>query len=46
MQLFVGPPRANRYLIVINEDAGLLAWADPLLDITPDVVKTLDLAAK
>ncbi len=28
-------------LVVFNEDAGLIAWADPSLDITPEVVKQL-----
>jgi Skp family chaperone for outer membrane proteins len=28
-------------LFVINEDDGLLAWADPVADITPEVVKRL-----
>ena len=28
-------------LLVINEDAGLIAWADPGLDITPEVVARL-----
>ena len=27
--------------MVINEDAGLIAWADPALDVTPDVLKLL-----
>jgi hypothetical protein len=26
---------------VINEDEGLLAWSDPVADITPDVVRRL-----
>lgn len=29
-------------LLVFDEDAGVLAWADPLLDVTPDVVERLD----
>jgi outer membrane protein len=29
-------------LLVINEDAGLVAWADPVLDITPEIVKRID----
>ena len=28
--------------LVINEDVGLIAWADPSLDITQEVVKRLD----
>jgi len=28
-------------LFVINEDEGLIAWADPAADITPDVVRRL-----
>ena len=28
-------------LLVINEDEGLIAWADPVADITPDVVQRL-----
>jgi Skp family chaperone for outer membrane proteins len=38
--------KAKGLRMVINEDSGLLAWADPTLDITSEVVKTLDLAAK
>jgi outer membrane protein len=34
--------RDKRLLLVINEDEGLIAWADPSLDITPDVIKRLD----
>ena len=30
------------YLFVLNEDSGLLAWANPALDITPDVVKRMN----
>jgi len=29
-------------LLVLNEDAGLIAWADSMLDITADVVKRLN----
>jgi outer membrane protein len=29
-------------LFVINEDEGLIAWADPAADITPDVVRRLN----
>jgi Skp family chaperone for outer membrane proteins len=25
-------------LFVVNQDSGVLAWADPKLDITPDVI--------
>ena len=30
------------FLFVFNEDSGLLAWADPSVDITSDVVKRLN----
>lgn len=33
--------RERNLLFVINEDAGVLAWANPALDITADVVKKL-----
>lgn len=33
--------RRTALLMVINEDAGLIAWADPALDVTPDVLKLL-----
>ena len=33
--------RERNLLFVINEDAGVLAWANPVLDITDDVVKRL-----
>ena len=33
--------KERNLLFVINEDAGLLAWANPSLDITADVVKRL-----
>jgi outer membrane protein len=33
--------REKNLLFVINEDAGVLAWANPALDITADVVKKL-----
>ena len=32
-------------LLVINEDEGFIAWADPAADITPDVVKRLETQA-
>ena len=38
--------KAKNLRLVFNEDVGLLAWADPTLDITSEVVKRLDLAAK
>ena len=38
--------KAKKLRIVINEDSGFLAWADPTLDITEEIVKALDLAAK
>ena len=34
--------KERRLLFVLNEDAGLLAWANPTLDITADVVKRLN----
>jgi Skp family chaperone for outer membrane proteins len=33
--------RERNLLFVINEDAGMLAWANPALDITGDVVRRL-----
>ena len=33
--------KERNLLFVINEDTGLLAWANPALDITADVVKRL-----
>ena len=30
------------FLFVFNEDAGLLAWVNPALDVTADVVKRLN----
>ena len=30
------------FLFVLNEDSGLLAWANPALDITAEVVKRMD----
>ncbi|HVG70756.1 MAG TPA: OmpH family outer membrane protein [Vicinamibacterales bacterium] len=30
------------FLFVLNEDSGLLAWANPALDITADVVKKMN----
>jgi len=30
------------FLLVFNEDSGMLAWANPALDITADVVKRLN----
>jgi Skp family chaperone for outer membrane proteins len=32
--------------LVFNADAGVLAWSDPALDITPDVVQRVDLAGR
>lgn len=32
-------------LLVVNEDEGLLAWADPIADITPEVIRRLNPAA-
>jgi outer membrane protein len=29
-------------LLVINEDVGLVAWADPALDLTPEIIKRID----
>ena len=29
-------------LLVVNEDAGLLAWADPVADITPEVIRRMN----
>jgi Skp family chaperone for outer membrane proteins len=34
--------RDKGLLLVINEDAGLFAWADPRLDITSEVVKRVN----
>ncbi len=34
--------KERNLLFVINEDAGLLAWANPTLDITADVVTRLN----
>ena len=34
--------KERRLLFVLNEDVGLLAWANPSLDITADVVKRLN----
>jgi|KBSSwiStaDraftv2_1062776.scaffolds.fasta_scaffold49499_3 outer membrane protein len=34
-------------LFVINEDQGLIAWADPVADITPEIIRRLEpLAAR
>jgi Skp family chaperone for outer membrane proteins len=33
--------RERGFLFVLNEDSGLLAWANPTLDITADVVKKM-----
>jgi Skp family chaperone for outer membrane proteins len=33
--------RERGFLFVLNEDSGLLAWANPALDITEDVVKRI-----
>jgi Skp family chaperone for outer membrane proteins len=32
-------------LLVVNEDEGLIAWADPVADITPEVVRRLNALA-
>ena len=32
-------------LLVVNEDEGLLAWADPVADITPEVIRRMSPAA-
>jgi outer membrane protein len=29
-------------LLVVNEDEGLLAWADPVADISPDVIRRMN----
>jgi len=29
-------------LLVVNEDEGLIAWADPVADITTEVVRRLE----
>jgi outer membrane protein len=34
--------KEKQLLLVFDIDSGLLAWADPSLDITPDIVKRLD----
>jgi Skp family chaperone for outer membrane proteins len=32
----------RRLLFVVNQDSGVLAWADPRLDITPDVITAVN----
>ena len=39
---FLGIRRASGFLFVLNEDSGLLAWANPALDITAEVVKRMN----
>lgn len=34
--------KQKNLLVVFNEDAGLIAWADPQLDITADVVRRVE----
>jgi len=34
--------KEKQLLLVFDVDSGLLAWADPSLDITPDIVKRLN----
>lgn len=34
--------KERRLLLVVNEDEGLIAWADPVADITAEVVKRLE----
>ena len=34
--------RDRALLIVLNQDAGLIAWADPALDVTAEVVARLN----
>jgi Skp family chaperone for outer membrane proteins len=34
--------KSKAVLLVLNADAGTFAWADPTLDITPDVVREVD----
>ncbi len=34
--------RSRGLLLVLNEDAGVVAWSDPALDITPEVVRRVD----
>jgi Skp family chaperone for outer membrane proteins len=38
--------KRRRLLFVLNQDSGVLAWADPNLDITADVVAAVDQPAK
>jgi Skp family chaperone for outer membrane proteins len=40
-----GVVKARDLKLVLNEDAGLVAWADPALDITPLVVAALEASA-
>jgi len=37
--------KAKGLLMVVNEDVGLTAWADPVADITAEVVQRLSAAA-
>ena len=37
--------KARGLLMVVNEDVGLIAWADPVADITAEVVQRLSAAA-
>ena len=34
--------KERKLLFLLNEDSGLLAWADPALDITPDIARRVD----
>ena len=34
--------KERKLLFLFNEDSGLLAWADPALDITPDIARRVD----
>ena len=34
--------KERKLAFLFNEDAGLLAWADPALDITPDIARRVD----
>ncbi|HEX5107656.1 MAG TPA: OmpH family outer membrane protein [Vicinamibacterales bacterium] len=40
--IFDSVVKEKQLLVVFDIDSGLLAWADPSLDITPDIVKRLD----
>jgi len=37
--------KAKGLLMVVNEDVGLIAWDDPVADITAEVVQRLSAAA-